>query len=542
MAPSKDPLETRMTLEAGVMGSGQEVPRIFALTIMAHPDPRRVASWMPLDRAVALGRDAPTFDPHGAVPALALDDPFVSRKPVHLTETPSGGWRIDASQTRTALLVDGVPCRETMDIAAARLDEGVVLQLAGRIALLFRRERLDRPMQHNQFGLIGHSTGIETVRQAIVQVADVHVPVLIRGESGVGKELVARGLHAAGPRAGKPYEVVNMASLPAHLAASELFGAEKGAFTGATSARAGFFARTDSGTLFLDEVGDTPLEVQPQLLRVLETKDIHPIGATKSRSIDVRLIAATDSKLEQAVAAGRFRDALYHRLTGFQIHVPPLRERREDIPMLFYRFVRDELEELGAQALLTSTPEDRVWLPSAVVAQLYQYDWPGNVRQLKNVARQVVVSARHLHQVPDSLIQSLLGVAPPPSSVESPISESAGSAPAGAAAPTRDDLAGDTTYRDPSDITEDELLHALRSHQFRVAPAAKALAVSRSSMYALMEQSTKVRKAADLSKEEIETALNAEGATLTAVAAQLEVSTHALKIRMKALGMTQTAK
>jgi formate hydrogenlyase transcriptional activator len=216
----------------------------------------------------------------------------------------------------------------------------------------------------------------------VEQVAPSHSSVLITGETGTGKELVAHAIHRASPRNRGPLVALNCAALPPTLIESELFGHEKGAFTGATARRAGRFELAHRGTIFLDEIGDLPLDLQAKLLRVLESGEYQRIGSADTIKVDVRVIAATNRNLEQEIERGRFRLDLFYRLSVFPIHVPPLRERRDDVPVLVAHFVRRKAERVGRTI-------DRV--PREALAELTQYDWPGNVRELENVIERAVI-------------------------------------------------------------------------------------------------------------------------------------------------------
>jgi transcriptional regulator with GAF, ATPase, and Fis domain len=206
--------------------------------------------------------------------------------------------------------------------------------------------------------------------------------VLILGETGSGKELIARALHAASKRSSKPLIKVNCAALATGLIESELFGHEKGAFTGATERRVGRFELADGGTIFLDEIGEVPPEVQVKLLRVLQEQEFERIGGSKTRKVDVRVIAATNRDLEQAVARGGFRSDLFYRLNVFPVALPPLRERPEDIPVLVHYFVSRFAAKLGRK--LTRVPAE-------TMQRLVAYSWPGNVRELENVIERAVI-------------------------------------------------------------------------------------------------------------------------------------------------------
>jgi len=233
-------------------------------------------------------------------------------------------------------------------------------------------------------GLVGESPAMLRVLDKVRRAAASDVTVLLRGESGVGKELFARAIHENSPRKSRLFEPVNCAGLSETLLESELFGHVKGAFTGATSDRKGFFAMADGGTLFLDEIGDMPLAMQAKLLRILEDQVVTPVGATRGFQVDVRIISATNQDLAAAVEAGRFRKDLYFRIRQVEIELPSLQERREDIGPLLTHFLREFTATEGAEV--------RDFTPAAMRA-LKSYDWPGNVRELRNCVKAMVVLA-----------------------------------------------------------------------------------------------------------------------------------------------------
>jgi DNA-binding NtrC family response regulator len=224
-------------------------------------------------------------------------------------------------------------------------------------------------------GVAGASVEMRRVAAQVRRLARHTAPVLIAGESGTGKELIARALHHEGPRAGQPFVAINVAALPRELVESEMFGHERGAFTGAVARRAGAFTEASGGTLFLDEIGELPLDAQPKLLRALDGYEVKRVGGTGSgRRADVRVVAATHAPLEERVAAGLFRRDLFHRLEVFVVELPPLRARRGDIPAIARQILDQLVGEIGPHALT-----------SAAVARLVSHDWPGNVRELRNV-------------------------------------------------------------------------------------------------------------------------------------------------------------
>ncbi|MCP5057053.1 MAG: sigma-54-dependent Fis family transcriptional regulator [bacterium] len=232
--------------------------------------------------------------------------------------------------------------------------------------------------------LVGLSASLLEVFKTIGRVARGNVAVLVTGESGTGKELVARAIHGASPRADGPFVTVNSAAIPRDLLESELFGHERGAFTGALQARAGRFREASGGTIFLDEIGDMPTELQAKLLRVLQSGEVSPVGGSQTENVDVRVIAATHRDLETAVADGSFREDLLYRLRVVPIHMPPLRERPEDIPPLAQHF----LQRYDAE--LTDRPHV---LAEETTARLARHDWPGNVRELENAIKRALVLA-----------------------------------------------------------------------------------------------------------------------------------------------------
>ncbi|MGM0449864.1 MAG: sigma-54 dependent transcriptional regulator [Pseudomonadota bacterium] len=229
--------------------------------------------------------------------------------------------------------------------------------------------------------LVGTSRRVQHVRQLMAQVADKEVSVLITGESGTGKEVVARNLHYHSPRRDKPFVPVNCGAIPGELLESELFGHEKGAFTGAISARAGRFELAEGGTLFLDEIGDMPLSMQVKILRVLQERTYERVGGNRTMNTDVRVIAATHKNLEAMIENGEFREDLYYRLNVFPLEMPALRERVEDIPLLINELIsRMEKEKRGS-----------IRLNSAAIMSLCRHDWPGNVRELANLVERLAI-------------------------------------------------------------------------------------------------------------------------------------------------------
>ena len=521
--------------------SGTRNPQRFAeirvpgLTVLAHPNPSRIGDRSALPRlakgsSVQLSRLEPEFEPLHGGSSKPLGDPRLSRSPVTLSPGLEGSIRIDGSATRSRLRVNGEPLDELREISWVELDKGVPLLFGDRIALLLHL--LEPPVQRGpDFALVGESASMERLRQEIQSVADLPFAVLLRGESGTGKELVARAIHDAGPRSSKTYLSVNVGAIPPSLAASELFGASKGAYTGAQQAREGYFQRADGGTLFLDEIGEAPPEVQVLLLRAVESNEVQPVGAPGAQRVDVRLVCATDADLEAAVAAGEFRSPLLHRLAGYEIALPPLRHRRDDIGRLLVHFLRQELRMVGEEHRLDDPgPHGRPWISAELVSRLAAYSWPGNVRQLKNVARQLVIASRGRREmVVNARIERMLKHA----------AEAEAALESGGSSTDREALLfpSKPVYRKPGDVGDEELLAALQEEQWNLKQTAARLGVSRTTLYTLIDQCPAVRKASELEREEIERSMRDHNEKIDAMVHALQVSRRGLLIRMKELGL-----
>ncbi|MCY3487924.1 MAG: sigma-54 dependent transcriptional regulator [Bacteroidetes bacterium] len=260
---------------------------------------------------------------------------------------------------------------------------------------------MDRQTVQKRFGIIGESPGIYHVIDRVRQVARTDISVLIEGESGVGKELIAQAIHELSLRRHKALKVINTGAIPEGLIESELFGAEKGSYTGATERRRGLFEEADGGTIFLDEIGEMPQSTQVRLLRVLESGTFNRVGSTVMQRTDARVVAATNKNLGSEVADGRFREDLYYRLSTVIIHIPPLRERRDDIRPIFDAFLYSSSQKYQ------SPPRT---LTAAAYDLLESYQWPGNVRELRNVADQVVVLHRGANVDADDIRPFLRGI------------------------------------------------------------------------------------------------------------------------------------
>jgi DNA-binding NtrC family response regulator len=312
---------------------------------------------------------------------LVLVDPMVSRLHARIDVEDSEYVLRDLGSTN-GTRVAGTRIRE------AFLDDGAVIDLgATRITFTL----LDEPFEikladSDEFeGLIGSSVEMRELFALCERIAPSDAAVIIHGETGTGKDLVARALHARSRRRDRPLVVFDCAAVPPSLIESELFGHEKGAFTGALAHRAGVFERADGGTVFLDELGELPIEQQPKLLRCLETGEVTRVGASKPIQVDVRVVAATNRDLQRMITESRFRPDLYYRLAVMRVVVPALRDRREDIPLLAAHFARQALTGAGGRV-----PQLAL---DALFGELTRHDWPGNVRELRNVVERAVILA-----------------------------------------------------------------------------------------------------------------------------------------------------
>jgi two-component system response regulator AtoC len=348
-----------------------------------------------------------------------------------------------------------------------------------------RDARLEEPVGRGRFRLVGESPAIRQVYGVIEKVADTPSTVLITGESGTGKELIARALHEYSSRHTGPFIKINCAAIPKTLMESELFGYEKGAFTGAVGAKPGRFELAHGGTLFLDEIGEIPVEMQVKLLRVLQESEFERVGGIKTIKVDVRLVAATNRDLHAEVAAAAFREDLYYRLNVVPIHLPPLRERRQDIPLLVDHFITKFNERLKKQ-ISGIEPEG--------IDRLVGYNWPGNIRELENVIERTLLFGEGPTIRAIDLPGELMGVVPiveepPPSRVSSsfslPALAAAASLPIGAEAVSSLKEA----VRVETERVEREMIQrALDETGGNVTQAARKLKISRKSLQTKMKE------------------------------------------------------
>ncbi len=491
------------TLTSPLAGSTNAGPPILALTVLWHPDVQRVGEQYlePDTRGVIeVSRFLPLFA-HPGAEGLGLGHGGISRQPLRIAHGADGGLLVTPPDSRMVVDVNGVGIHTPVALDAGELERGVVLGL-GRAILLCVHWTDRLPRANPVPGLIGVSSAAIQARELIRTVAATELPVLLLGETGTGKEVAARAIHALGRRAGAPLVAVNMAVLNEGLAAAELFGTARGAYTGAQSARTGLFAEADGATLFLDEIGNTPANVQPMLLRVLDSGQYRVVGGDTDRRSTARVIAATDQDL-----SGRdFNQALLRRLERFVITLPPLRARREDIGVLLVH----TLTQAGAG------PSGGLALPYAFVSACANYDWPGNVRQLAHVLGRALLLAQ-AGQEP--VFEALVNTRGAPRQ-----------APATAAAVPQ-------KRRALGEFDDEDVLVALHNNGWQIQGAAGELGISRPSMYKLIEAHPAIRRPEQIGLEELKGKLEEAGGDVERCAALLLTPAEALRRQLRGLGL-----
>jgi two-component system nitrogen regulation response regulator GlnG len=494
----------------------------LALTIVTHPDLSRWGETAMLSAGCVLTRTTPQFIAPGGTEGRGVENPHVSRRPVIEIRGDAEKAEIRYLHDDAYVHVNGHRVGGTMILNADQLLNGVLLEIEGYVGLMLHT-RFAPPKVLSEFGMVGISPPIEALRERLSTVANLDLTVLLRGETGTGKELAAQAIHTVSDRRNERMLAVNLGALESSVIASELFGHVRGAFTGAADARRGFFRDCDHGTLFLDEVGEAPNEVQRSLLRVLETGEVVPVGADRPVKTDVRVIAATDADLEASIKERDFRAPLFHRLAEYEVRLPTLRERRLDIPLIFRHFLREHARLAGLDSRIEGSEP---WIPTKTMRRLLDHDWPGNARELRNVVGTALLNTpegsdialgarfeRTLDLKSARLDSSSTGVAIP---IAIPV------------VPTRRDL---------SEISDEELLQALQDNDWRPEPAAAQLGIAKTSIYQLIRANGTIPQSAKLTETEVRDALAASDHVSDA-AATLRVPKRGLLHRMKKLGLS----
>jgi transcriptional regulator with AAA-type ATPase domain len=490
------------TLSSPLSPSPHGAPALLCVTIVWHPDRTRIGEQtIATSATLALARYLPLFQRPGGAPT-GLGFSGISRESLRITRDGADCVTVRAPATRMVVELNGAELHDEAVLSRRQIEDGALLGL-GRAVLVCLHWMRSLPKDNPVAGFVGVGAAALAIRDLIRQAAASEAPVLLTGPTGSGKEVVASAIHALSARKNGSLVTVNMATLSESLAPADLFGAAKGAYTGAQSVRQGYFAEARHGTLFLDEIGNAPASVQPMLLRVLETGDYRPLGAPSDSRNQARVIAATD----QDVLSGTFNQALLRRLEALTIDLPPLRKRREDFGVLLLRMLENE----GADVVL----------PFALVSSLTNADWPGNIRQLRNVAQRCVLALRCGAELD---LDSLLGK-------RGDDEDTPDTTPAMPGVPAA------VPRRKPSKLNDEDILAALDKHGWRIAVAAQELGISRPSMYKLIEACELVRRPDAIAAEEVEAAFERSDGNLEACAALLRTPGEALRRRLRALGL-----
>jgi two-component system nitrogen regulation response regulator GlnG len=500
------------TLTSPLSRLADNAAALLGLTIVWHPDSQRIGEQFIASNPsglVEVSRFLPLFR-HPAKDGLALGYGGISREAVRIARDNVDGILITPPASRMVVEVNGAEITEPVYLSREQLEDGVILGL-GRAVLICLHWMRCLPKHNPAMGFIGVGSAAILARDQIRQVAGTELPVLLLGETGTGKEIAARAIHAFSKRADAALVTVNMAALNEALAAADLFGAAKGAYTGAQSARKGLFSEAEGATLFLDEIGNTPASIQPMLLRVLESGDYRPLGAQQDQKSSARLIAATD----QDLYSEGFNQALLRRLESFIIHLPPLRSRREDIGVLL-------LHLLEASKLQNDVGNN---LPVALVSEFANYDWPGNIRQLAHVLRRALL-ALQLGEVPR--LATLAKTSHKRATSVAENSTISGDSKLPVPAPPRKKL---------TELSEDDVVRAMENNDWYIQGAAQELGVSRPSMYKLLDSHSQIRRAEQIPMEEIRQTLETSAGDVEACAALLKTPSEALRRYLKVMGV-----
>jgi two-component system nitrogen regulation response regulator GlnG len=550
--------------------SGSQTTPLPKLHLLYHIDLKRVGSVshpnveFEAGEWLTIGRGAPEFSTSAHDDAwLPLLDPTISRsqlkirwlKDEHLFELEPD----PAAKRKLLSFRPGEPGAADEIRQRVRLPPGASVAIEDRVLLGLDVSRLSNSIDEERLGLVGESSEMWRLRQEILEVGKFKKPVLILGETGVGKELVASAIHQHGQTPRGPFQPVNCAAMPEQLVESMLFGHTKGAFTGADANKEGLFKAAHQGTLFLDELGEMPISIQPKLLRTLQDGMVTAVGQSKSNKADVRLVAATNRDPEAEIKAGRLRADLYHRLSAHVIQVPPLRARRFDIPALFLHFLQQlRRDHPQLEGLWQGGLKWRPTIPLSFFIELMSYQWHGNIRELENAAEKT--ARRNLQEGPFQH-PDLRATRMSPPEVQAEVAPSAGSLRAASPPKANDNYLLEASQRlgiakrtaakfldvealallfannDETLSTRikehaaEQLYKTLCAHDFSQAHVAKALGLSAWTLIRLMQELGFVRPA-DLSKIQIEDAILQAKGDISKAANQLKVSEHGLKRRL----------
>jgi len=495
----------------------------LCLVIAFHPDISRIGERCSIpcsDDALLVGRHSPRFSAAGGSQATGVGDSYVSREAFSL-QRQSTQWSLSRIAGRSRLRVNGqeIPARE--QFSAEQLQQGVIVSLGQRVVLHIRLQH-PQPLQQDTTGLLaslkGVSPAMQQLRGSTAVAASSSDDVLLVGPTGSGKERIAHAIHGLSSRSSGPWVAVNMAALPVEIASASLFGARKGAYTGADTHRSGFFQQADGGTLFLDEVGDTPAPLQPMLLRALQEREIQVVGG-KTQRVDLRVIAAMEH--DPDALREQFRPALRYRLGAQEIHLPTLAERREDVALLAADLFNEHARCDGRSwDVGHSEMNVRAW--ARLFEQLLIYSWPGNIRELQHTVAQISSCSTEELQL-SATLKARLAIVP--------------LAPVTVKDPEPDRQVNEASPMRLADISDADFVAAWEAAKYEVSAIARQLGVSRSAIYRRLESLRQCRLAADVPLGEMLSALDACRGDLRATAERLAVSQRGLKTRLRASGV-----
>ncbi len=467
-----------------------ELSTKLSLVILWHPDHKLIGLQSPCSftsgKILQINRFKPLFSSAENLEDTPLSDKRVSRSSIIIENLGKDNFQITPPESPMEVKVNGTFSRHSQtaslddknDLICITISNSIILGLCHLPCKQFRS---------SSNSLKGISVPINHSRQLIERYAATDLPVMLIGETGTGKELAATDLHQNSLRSSKPFVSVNMAAIPDELAVSELFGSKKGAYTGSVNDQPGFFNEADHGTLFCDEIGDTPASVQPMLLRAIETGFVRPLGNDSDVKTDTRIITATDRPINEVGSSVQFSKPLYHRLSATQITMPTLKSRKVDIPLLLLHFLLESpLNEQKATDVSTD-----------FLLTLVNYEWPGNVRELKNIANQI-----------------LLGEQPKLERIDTK---------------NKKNSKKRSPYRSHRSITEKELLAALDNNCWQIKPAAAELLISRTSCYELIKNCGAIRRPKDIHADEIQEALKKYPKDIGSMCSTLRTTQSALR-------------
>ena len=486
------------TLTSPIFQAASETNPLLVVTVAWHPETHRIGEQFlgtTEEGLVELSRFFPLFK-HPQSEALPIGYSGISRAPVKIVRHANNTITISPPDSRMVVEINGEQIHQTTTYSREEIENGLILGL-GRAVLLCLHWMRCLPKQNPVQGFIGIGESAVRTRDLIKQAAKTNSTVLLLGETGTGKEVAAQAIHSLSERSAKKIISINMATLNESLAAADLFGATKGSYTGAQTSRNGLFAEAQDSTLFLDEIGNTPANIQPMLLRVIESGEYRALGAHKDSHSNARIITATDQNLDDV----NFNQALLRRLESFIIKLPPLRSRREDIGVLIVDILKNK----------TASPTDIAPsnIPNHLITQLLTYNWPGNVRQLIHVFNRILlafqngenpglhtlidISPKGKHKQLDSFIPATMdGTTVANSSITTTVKHK-----------PKTQEGNTTTERIKlTELSEEDVINAMEKNLWTIQYAAQDLGISRPSMYKLLDANSHIRRPEQISLDE----------------------------------------